>query len=31
MLIVYDPKALHSLLIKDADSYPKCSAPFECV
>nr|BED42991.1 cytochrome P450 monooxygenase [Trametes versicolor] len=29
MLIVYDPKALHSLLIKDADSYPKCSASFD--
>ncbi|KAI0761495.1 cytochrome P450 [Trametes elegans] len=29
MLLVYDPKALHSILIKDADAYPKCADPFD--
>ncbi|KAI0657108.1 cytochrome P450 [Cubamyces menziesii] len=29
MLLVHDPKALHSLLIKDAEFYPKCAAPFD--
>ncbi|OSD02190.1 cytochrome P450 [Trametes coccinea BRFM310] len=29
MLLVADPRALHSLLIKDAEAYPKCPAPFD--
>ncbi|KAI8989217.1 cytochrome P450 [Trametes punicea] len=29
MLLVHDPKALHSVLIKDAEAYPKCAAPFD--
>ncbi|KAI0333049.1 cytochrome P450 [Cubamyces sp. BRFM 1775] len=29
MLLVHDPKALHSLLTKDAEFYPKCAAPFD--
>ncbi|KAI0823800.1 cytochrome P450 [Trametes gibbosa] len=29
MVHVYDPKALHSVLIKDAESYPKCADPFD--
>lgn len=27
MLHVSDPRALHSILIKDVDSYPKSTAP----
>ncbi|KAI8974185.1 cytochrome P450 [Trametes punicea] len=29
MLLVRDPKALHSILIKDVEAYPKCAAPFD--
>ncbi|KAI0628876.1 cytochrome P450 [Trametes polyzona] len=29
MLLVYDPKAMHSILVKDAEFYPKCADPFD--
>ncbi|KAI0648533.1 cytochrome P450 [Trametes meyenii] len=29
MLHVYDPRALHSILIKDAEDYPKCVSPYD--
>ncbi|KAI0363415.1 cytochrome P450 [Pilatotrama ljubarskyi] len=29
MLLVHDPRALHSVFIKDSDNYPKCPAPFD--
>ncbi|KAI0355211.1 cytochrome P450 [Trametes cingulata] len=29
MLLVHDPRALHSVLIKDMENYPKCPAPFD--
>ncbi|KAH9857430.1 cytochrome P450 [Lenzites betulinus] len=29
MLHIYDPKALHSVLIKDVENFPKCTDPFD--
>ena len=31
MLHVYDPKALHSILIKDVEQFPHDVAPSKCV